>query len=363
MPTQAKFQAFLTKVDETPIQSWLRGFFILLPNKSKIPAAPQPIMDSKPVLLKNQNTNLVVAHLNALRPRQWTKNLIVFAAPLFAFTITAQSLLGSLLAFALFCFTSSSFYLLNDLVDVEADRRHPVKCKRPIASGLVSVPTAIGMALFLLSTALVLGWWRSPVLGLTILGYALLQIAYNLRLKHTVILDVVAIASGFVLRACGGAAATGVVLSPWFLLCTAMLALFLGLEKRKAELRLSEIKGSKSRVVLYRYSLPLLSRMESVVTNGTILTYALWSSGPVVRGASTAWMMATLPFVLYGIFRYQLLSDPQEIARKNPDAEAGGQTERPEEVLLSDKPLLLTVLGWVFVTFAILLLKTYAYID
>jgi 4-hydroxybenzoate polyprenyltransferase len=181
-------------------------------------------------------------------------------------------------------------------------------------------------------------------------------VAYNLQLKHKVIVDVVAIAAGFILRALGGAAATGIVVSPWFLLCTAMLALFLGIEKRKAELRLSEIKGSKSRRVLYRYSLPLLSRMESVVTNGTIITYALWSSGPTVGGASTPWMMLTLPFVLYGIFRYQLLSDPEEIRRKNPSLEQGGQTERPEEMLLRDKPLMFTVLGWVGLTFVILLL-------
>ncbi len=308
------------------------------------------------------NLNSLSAHLKALRPRQWTKNLVVFAAPLFAFEITTKSLWGGLLAFFLFCATSSSFYLLNDIIDIKSDRQHPVKSKRPIASGLVAIPTAIGMATTLLTSALVLGWWRSPGLGLAILGYALLQVTYNLRLKHTVILDVVAIAIGFILRACGGAAATGIVLSSWFLLCTAMLALFLGIEKRKAELRLSEIKGKKSRVVLYRYSLPLLSRMESVATNGTILTYALWSSGPIVRGASTSWMMLTLPFVLHGVFRYQLLSDPQEIARRSTEVEEGGQTERPEEVLLNDKPLLMTVLAWLATTFSILLLKRYGFI-
>ncbi|MBW4691359.1 MAG: decaprenyl-phosphate phosphoribosyltransferase [Lyngbya sp. HA4199-MV5] len=315
-------------------------------------------MNSKPTTLENQTADLIWAHFKALRPRQWTKNFIVFAAPLFAFALTVNVLLGSLLAFTLFCLTSSSFYLLNDVVDVESDRRHPIKCKRPIASGLVAVPTAIAMSATLLTTALILGWWRSPGLGLAILSYALLQIVYNLRLKRTVILDVVAISIGFILRACGGAAATGIALSPWFLLCTAMLALFLGIEKRKAELRLSEIKGKKSRSVLHRYSLPLLNRMESVVTNGTILTYALWSSGPIVSGASTPWMMLTLPFVLYGIFRYQLLSDPEEIARRTTGIEEGGQTERPEEVLLGDRPLLLTVLTWVAMTSSILFLKS-----
>lgn len=300
----------------------------------------------------------IAAYLKALRPRQWTKNLIVFAAPLFAFSINQQSLLGSLLALALFCGASSSFYLLNDIADVEADRRHPVKCNRPIAAGLVKIPVAIAMAAILLGGALILGWLRSPLLGATILSYAILQIAYNLKLKHTVILDVMAIAAGFVLRACAGAAATGIVLSPWFMLCTAMLALFLGIEKRKAELRLLKIKGGKTRAVLRRYSLNLLLRMESVVTNGAIITYAIWSAGPIVKGASTPWMMLTLPFVLYGMFRYQLLSDPREISSHNEnEAETGEETERPEEVLLKDFPIRLTVLSWVMTTFIIMYLN------
>jgi decaprenyl-phosphate phosphoribosyltransferase len=295
------------------------------------------------------------AYVRELRLRQWTKNLIIFAAPLFAFDITISAFLNSLLAFALFCCASSSFYLINDIIDVESDRLHPVKCQRPIAAGLISIPEAIIVAIVLLSVALIIGWWKSFGLGTAILGYAFLQVAYNLQLKHKVIADVVAIAAGFVLRALGGAAATGIVLSHWFMLCTAMLALFLGIEKRKAELRLSEIKGRKSRKVLHRYSLPLLNRMESVVTNGTIISYALWSSGPALRGASTPWMMLTTPFVLYGIFRYQLLGDPQEIERKNPELEQGGKTERPEEILIRDKPLLLTVLGWIITVFTILL--------
>lgn len=308
-------------------------------------------------LISEKSEPMASAYLRALRPRQWTKNLIVFAAPLFAFSLNASSLLGGLLAFALFCCASSSFYLINDILDVESDRRHPVKCKRPIAAGLVPIPVAIMMALGLLGTALLLGWLRAPSLGLAILGYALLQVAYNLKLKHKVIVDVIAIATGFILRAWGGAGSTGIVLSPWFIMCTAMLALFLGIEKRKAELRLSEIKGSKSRKVLERYSLPLLSRMESVVTNGTILTYALWSSGPAVNGASTPWMMLTLPFVLYGVFRYQLLSDPEEIGRRSAGAEQGGKTERPEEILLGDRPLLINVLGWIVVSCIVLFLK------
>lgn len=301
---------------------------------------------------------IISPYITALRPRQWTKNLIVFAAPLFAFSINWQSFLGSSLAFVLFCAVSSSFYLLNDIADVESDRRHPVKCKRPIAAGLVSIPTALGMAVALLTSAVIIGWLRSPALGATLVGYAILQTAYNLKLKHKPIVDIIVIATGFVLRAYAGAAATGIVLSVWFLLCTAMLALFLAVEKRKAELRLLEVRGGNTRAVLKRYSIPLLIRMENTVTTGAVMSYALWSSGPQVNGASTPWMMLTLPFVLYGTFRYQLLSDPKtRVSGQDSGLEQGGHTERPEEILLRDRPILLNVLSWILTIFVILWLK------
>ncbi len=299
----------------------------------------------------------VIPYLLALRPRQWTKNLIVFAAPLFSFQLDIATWLYSALAFALFCGLSGSFYLINDSLDVESDRRHPTKCKRPIAAGLVPVSHALAMAGFLLVSTITLGWRQAPMLGVTLVAYALLQVAYNLKLKHTVILDIVAIATGFVLRAYSGAAASGISLSAWFLLCTAMLALFLGVEKRKAELRLSQLSSAKPRKVLSRYSMALLTRIESTVTTGAIMCYALWSSGPIVGGAPTPWMLLTLPFVLYGIFRYQLLSDPDEIGRRHSSADFGGKTERPEEVLLTDRPMALIVLGWV--TSAMLILFLY----
>jgi decaprenyl-phosphate phosphoribosyltransferase len=304
----------------------------------------------------NPNLNIPVVAANspsfpqsllmAMRPRQWTKNLIVFAAVLFAFRLEPEAWISSVVAFCLFCCLSSSFYLLNDVADVEADRLHPVKCKRPIAAGSVPVSVAIIMAILLLVGSLGLGLWYSTGLGLILSAYAALQVAYNLKLKRTVILDVLAIAMGFVLRACAGGAAASVALSPWFLLCTAMLALFLGVEKRKAELRLCEKRGTPSRKVLERYSLNLLTRMESVVTTSALVCYALWASGPVVKGAPTAWMMLSLPFVLYGIFRYQLLSDPQEITRRSQNGDSEEQTERPEEVLINDRGILLTVFTW-----------------
>lgn len=298
-------------------------------------------------------------YLIALRPHQWTKNIIVFAASLFGFSITESTVVGSLLAFVLFCSLSSSFYLLNDIVDVEADRLHPVKCKRPIAAGLVNLPVAIAMACLLLSASIGIGFWYKPMLGLVLLLYACLQIAYNFKLKRVVIIDVILIAIGFVLRAYAGAIAADILLSSWFVLCTAMLALFLATEKRKAELRTLSTSGGKTRAVLQRYSLSLLSRMEGAVVTGSIMSYALWSFGPTLNGASTSWMMLTIPFVLYGIFRYQLLSDPAEIERHAKLTGQGRvQTERPSEVLLRDIPILLTVVSWAATVFIILWLDS-----
>ena len=313
---------------------------------------------------KKREISPIISGLKALRPRQWTKNLIVFAAPLFGFSLSWQSLLGSLLAFVLFCCASSGFYLINDIIDIESDRLHPVKCKRPIAAGEVSVPVAIAMAVVLLVGAPIAASWQSPSLSIVLIGYCILQAAYNLKLKKTPILDIIAIASGFVLRAYGGAVATNIVLSSWFVLCTAMLSLFLAIEKRKAELRLARAKRGTTRAVLKQYSLSLLSRMESIVTTGTVLSYAIWSSGPKTNGASTSWMMLTLPFVFYGVFRYQFLSDPKSISRRaNLSEDKGGKAERPEEVLLTDRSMLLTVIAWIVTVFVILLLKHQGWIE
>lgn len=307
---------------------------------------------------------LANAYLQALRPKQWTKNAIIFAATLFAFQLNFSSVVNASKAFVLFCCVSSVFYLINDICDVKSDRQHPVKCKRPIAAGLVPIPIAIFMAVGLLILALGFSWQTNPSLGIIVTCYACLQSLYNIKLKHVVILDIIAIAIGFVLRASAGAAATSIVLSSWFVLCTAMLALFLAVEKRKAELRLAVDRGTSSRAVLNRYSLDLLGRMENIVTTGTIITYALWSSGPKMNGASTPWMLMTLPFVLYGVFRYQLLSDPNEMTRRK-ETEKGSRssTERPEEILLSDLPLLATVLLWIGSIVIILSLKHQRFID
>ena len=319
-------------------------------------------MQSSKLSFIKQRLKKVVSHpmrypyFAVLRPHQWTKNLLVFAAPLFDFSIDGQTLADSTLAFVLFCFASSGFYIINDIVDMEADRRHPAKSKRPLAAGLVSVPAAMTMAAVLLGSAMIIGWLQSPALGGTLLFYALLQTAYNIELKRVPIADILVIAMGFILRAYAGAAASGIIPSPWFLLCTAMLALFIAIEKRKAELRLIEIHGiSNTRSVIGRYSTSLLTRMESTATSGAVISYALWSAGPMLGGATTPWMLLTLPFVLYGIFRYQLLSDPDEISRRNTAvSDTGGSTERPEELLFTDLPIMANTLGWALSALAIL---------
>jgi 4-hydroxybenzoate polyprenyltransferase len=288
-------------------------------------------------------------YLRALRPHQWHKNLIVFGAPLFAFQIDSSTLLLGLGAFVLLSMASSSFYLLNDVRDLESDRQHPVKRRRPVASGAVSVPAAIAMAVILLGAALGLSFWQAQALGTAVAAYAVLQLLYNAVLKRTVLLDVMAIAAGFVLRAWAGAAATSLTTSPWFLICTALLALFIAIEKRKAELRLMGSDSRSTRKVLRSYSLPLLIRMENTVAAGAIVTYTIWSSGPQVQGAPTSWMLVTIPFVLYGVFRYQLLSTPRE------DAD-GTASERPDEIFLTDLPIIVNTLGWALVSGLILLL-------
>lgn len=299
---------------------------------------------------------LVASHLEAMRPRQWTKNLIIFAAPLFGFSISLKSLQDSVIAFSLFCFISSSFYLLNDVLDYESDRTHSTKRNRPIASGRVSVHAAIVMAITLLSISLMMAWTKNMALGTIMTLYAIVQVAYNLKLKHVVILDVCTIAFGFVLRAYAGASANQIWLSSWFVICTAMLALFLAIEKRKAELRMSQISGKKTRKVLQDYSTGLLNRMESVVSTATLMFYTLWSSGPHMGGASTSSMLLTVPFVIYGIFRYQMISEPKE----NLDFSDHSvyKSERPDEVLLRDSSILFTVLCWALTCFIILYLKS-----
>jgi decaprenyl-phosphate phosphoribosyltransferase len=290
--------------------------------------------------------------LVACRPRQWTKNLLVFAAPLFSFRFDPQAWQASLGALLVFCLISSAVYLLNDCLDASADRAHPNKSQRPIASGLVAVPTALATAALLALASLGLAWRLHPSLAGIVVLYALIQMAYCLALKRVPLLDVFCIASGFLLRAIAGVVAARLGFSPWFLLTVGLLALFLAIEKRKAELRASQERGVWTRLVLRRYSLPLLLRMESLVATSAFMSYALWAAGPPLNGATTSWMLLTVPFVLVGIFRYQLISDPLEVERRRR-LRCQHTTENPEEILLEDRGIQLILFSWLVTVSAI----------
>jgi decaprenyl-phosphate phosphoribosyltransferase len=294
----------------------------------------------------------------ACRPRQWTKNALVFAAPLFSFSPEPQIWLKALGAFVAFCLVSSAVYLLNDTLDLAADRAHPSKRNRPIAAGLVSVPVALIAALALSILSFLLAALCAPALFGLLLLYVLIQVAYCLRLKKEPLLDLLCIASGFLLRATSGGVAASLPLSPWFVLTVGLLALFLAIEKRKAELRLAQDYGVIARAVLGRYSLPLLLRLESTVATSAFMSYSLWASGPALRGAPTSWMLLTVPFVLVGMFRYQFLSDPEEAERRR-EISPDHTTEKPEEILLGDRGIKLTLAGW-FVTTALIGLISHA---
>ena len=287
--------------------------------------------------------------LRAMRLNQWTKNLLVFAPTFFAFTFEGDIWLFSFSALVAFCLISSGIYLLNDSLDVEADRQHPRKRYRPIAAGQVSVPLALTTSGLLVVLSLTLAADVSVPLAGVILAYGLIQVGYCLRLKREPLLDLFCIAAGFLLRAMAGGVAAGLALSPWFLLTVGLLALFLAVEKRKAELQIALGRGVMTRQVLKRYSLPLLLRLEGLVSTNAFMSYSLWAAGPALNGASTSWMLLTVPFVLVGIFRYQLLSDPEEAERRraiDPDR----TSEKPEEILLADRGIRLTLLGWLITT-------------
>ena len=292
----------------------------------------------------------------ACRPRQWTKNLLVFAAPLFAFSSEAGIWLQALGAFLAFCLISSAIYLLNDCLDAPADRAHPSKRNRPIAAGLLRVQTALVAATVLAVMSLSFAGLISRSLAGVVLLYGLIQIGYCLQFKRMSLIDLFCIASGFLLRATAGAAAAQLPASPWFLLTVSQLALFLAIEKRKAELRVAKDRGVVTRKVLEAYSLPLLLRLESTVATSAFMSYSLWASGPALGGSSTSWMLLTVPFVLVGIFRYQLLSDPDEVDRRRSVDPQSVNTEKPEEIFWGDRGIQLTITGWFVTTAAIGLL-------
>jgi len=287
-------------------------------------AEPAPVVELRP------RRGPARAVLVSLRPRQWPKNLLLFAGLVFAAKLGEPAKwIEAATAFVAYCAASSAAYLVNDLRDAAHDRAHPVKRDRPIARGELPTDRALVLAAMLAAFAAAI----CAVLGfaslLYLLGFVALQLAYSLGLKRIVILDLAVIAGLFVLRAAAGAAAVHVKISLWLLVCTALLAFFLGLAKRRGELVLVGAEETPGRPVLERYSLRLVDRLLAVVASATVVAYAAYAVT-----AHTAWMALTVPFVVFGLARYLVLVHRHELG------------EEPENVLLSDRPVLACIALW-----------------
>jgi 4-hydroxybenzoate polyprenyltransferase len=283
------------------------------------------------------------ALFRSMRPEQWTKNLIVFAALIFGRRLFDPAAVGlSLAAFLIFCALSSVVYLLNDVMDRTADRQHPLKARRPIASGEVSTRTALVTAAVMGVGAVATAAWLRFEFGLIAGVYLGLFAGYSLVLKHVVILDVLTIAIGFVLRAAAGAVVIEVPMSHWLLVCTILLALFLGLSKRRHELTLLAGAATGHRRILEEYNPYLLDQMIGVVTASTLMAYIIYCTSPeTIAKFSTDQLVLTTPFPIYGIFRYLYLVHQRG---------AGS----PADVLLTDRPLVLCIALWGLAVVAII---------
>jgi len=284
---------------------------------------------------------LLAGLFGSLRLKQWTKNLLVFAGLLFSGRLTDRTLWHpAALTFGAFCLLASAVYLLNDLHDREQDRLHPKKCHRPIAAGLVPPAVALAAAGFLSLAGLLLAFRSGPKVGYLGAGYLALNLAYIIKVKHVPLLDIFSVAMGFVLRAVTGVVAVGVELSPWFVLCTVLLALLLVLGKRRQELVSLAAEATGHRKVLGRYSRVFLDQMISIIATATLVSYSLYTFfSEAGRHHSLMW---TIPPVLYGLFRYLYLVYQE------------GQGGEPEELLLHDPGILGSVLLWVLSILVIL---------
>lgn len=280
-----------------------------------------------------------------MRPRQWTKNVFVFAALVFDGKLGRMPLVAqTVAAFVAFCLISSVVYIINDVVDIEKDRAHPTKRWRPLASGQLSRRVALGAAAILAALALGGAFAWGSELGWVVLGYLALNLAYSFYLKRIVIIDVLSIAAGFVLRVVAGVVVVDVVrFSPWLYVCTTLLALLLGLGKRRHELTLLAEGATAHRAILDHYTIPFLDQLIGLVTSTTIIAYSLYTfSAPNLPPNDL--MMVTIPFVIYGLFRYLYLIHVR------------GEGGAPDELLLRDLPLLASVALWGLAAVAILYL-------
>jgi len=278
------------------------------------------------------------AVLAAMRPRQWPKNLLVFAGILFAAEYDEPGKwAAAVAAFGAYCAASSAAYLFNDVLDAQEDRLHPLKRNRPVARGALSPERALGVAATLAVLAVAVTAWFGWASIAYVTGFLTLQAVYSYRLKHVVLIDVMAIAALFVIRAAAGANAVDVRISPWLIVCTALLALFLALAKRRGEL-VSRAGNGGGRAVLDGYSFALVDQLVSIVAACTIVAYSLYT----FEAREGSAMMATIPFVVFGLFRYLMLMHHEDLG------------EEPESVLLSDVPILITIAAWALTSAVIL---------
>ena len=278
---------------------------------------------------------MITGLIKSMRPKQWVKNVFIFAALIFDVKLFNPHYLAQTVAgFVLLCLVSGTVYIINDLADIEKDRQHPRKRNRPIASGQLGIRPATVAAILIPLVALPLGFLLNTVFGAILTGYLLLQIAYSFWLKDIVIIDVMLIAGGFLLRVAAGVALVDAErFSPWLYVCMTLLALLIGFGKRRHELVLLKENANVHRQSLQEYNLSLLNHVISVVTASTLLAYALYTFSAEGLPSNHA-MMLTIPFVLYGIFRYLYLIHVK------------GMGGAPEEIALSDRPLQATVILW-----------------
>ena len=272
--------------------------------------------------------------LKSMRPRQWAKNVVVFAALVFDSKLfMTQYVVASVIGLIVLCLLSSAVYLINDSADVQADRLHPTKRNRPIARGDVPVPLAIGFAGVLVMVSFGIAFATRFGFGLIAVAYFVITTLYTFKLKHVVVLDVIVVASGFVLRVAAGTVLVEAVrFSPWLYVCVSMLALLIGFGKRRQELmELGDAAGT--RAILREYNLPLLDQIISIVTGALIVSYTFYTFSAPQLPANHS-MMLTVPFVLYGLFRYLYL------------VHVKGQGAAPDELVFKDRPLQVAIGLW-----------------
>ena len=284
--------------------------------------------------------NTVFALLRLMRPHQWVKNTFVLTGLLFGHAWHDPVLVSkAIIAFVSFCLISSTIYIINDIVDIEQDRHHPSKRKRPLPSGKLKISTAAIFAVVLGATALVIASFASSTAVIILLIYAVMNVAYSLKLKHVVILDVFIIATGFMLRILAGTLGLGIPPSQWLLLCGLMVTLFLGFSKRRAEIIALSDDKSAHRKVLELYSPVLLDKLIVITAAGLIMSYSLYTMNPeTIRIHGTPNLIYTVPFVIYGVFRYIYLLHHQS---------SGGD---PSKDLVRDPHMLIVLSAWLITT-------------